>query len=286
MDLILAPWDKHIFTPYLYPSSWTESHTVRQFISLNIVCNVSVTTLYLMISTISYFLVFDKRLLKHPQILENQVYKEIIRTLKSVPIMMFPTSLLFLYEVKGYSKLYDGFGDSYYDWFRIACSIVTYLFFVDFLMYWFHRGLHHRLVYATVHKPHHAWKVPTPFASQSYHPIEGFLQNVPYHIYVFFFPMQKQVYIAVYVMLIIWTVSIHDGVCRSPSSLKWILSGATHHTNHHFYSTCNYGQFLTLWDRIGGSFKSPEEFQSNGPLDQILKEESCCQQASEDVKGK
>lgn len=36
----------------------------------------------------------------------------------------------------------------------------------------------------------------------------------------------------------------------------WI-NGAAHHTDHHLYYSFNYGQFFTLWDRIGGSHRNP-----------------------------
>jgi len=47
---------------------------------------------------------------------------------------------------------------------------------------------------------------------------------------------------------------IHDGeyVADSP-----ILNGAACHTLHHLYFNFNYGQFSTLWDRIGGSYRKP-----------------------------
>ena len=39
--------------------------------------------------------------------LQNQIRREITYTLKSVPTMGFLTSIAFLLEVNGYSKLYD-----------------------------------------------------------------------------------------------------------------------------------------------------------------------------------
>jgi sterol desaturase/sphingolipid hydroxylase (fatty acid hydroxylase superfamily) len=47
--------------------------------------------------------------------------------------------------------------------------------------------------------------------------------------------------------------------------------GAAHHTDHHLYFSYNYGQFFTIWDRIGGSFRKPTALQGKGPLDQLLK---------------
>ena len=40
------------------------------------------------------------------------MYREIVYTLKSVPSMGFLTSLVFLLEVNGYSKLYDSVDES------------------------------------------------------------------------------------------------------------------------------------------------------------------------------
>ena len=36
-----------------------------------------------------------------------------------------------------------------------------------------------------------------------------------------------------------------------------ILNGAACHTMHHLYFNYNYGQFTTLWDRLGGSYRKP-----------------------------
>jgi lathosterol oxidase len=36
-----------------------------------------------------------------------------------------------------------------------------------------------------------------------------------------------------------------------------IINGAACHTMHHLYFNYNYGQFTTLWDRVGGSYRKP-----------------------------
>ncbi len=43
--------------------------------------------------------------------------------------------------------------------------------------------------------------------------------------------------------------------------------------DHHVYYNYNYGQYFTLWDRIGGSFRNPSAYEGEGPLDYILKKE-------------
>lgn len=200
---------------------------------------------------------------------QNQISREIKYTMWSIPWMGLPTCFLFLLEVRGYSQLYDAVHDSKYGWWTIAGTVVTFILFTDCLIYWIHRWMHHRLIYKYVHKPHHMWKLPTPFASHAFHPIDGFLQSAPYHIYVFLFPLHKFTYILLYIMVNIWTVSIHDGDFRVPDVLKPIINGSAHHTDHHLFYNYNYGQYLTLWDRIGGSFKNPSAFEGDGPLELV-----------------
>jgi len=60
---------------------------------------------------------------------------------------------------------------------------------------------------------------------------------------------------------------IHDQVdFLSPS--KFILSTG-HHTIHHSKFNYNYGQFFTLWDRIGGSFRNPSAYSGKAPIDKV-----------------
>ena len=208
-------------------------------------------------------------------ILQNQIRREITVSICSIPFITVPTVFIFLLEIKGYSKLY------WYDrpqqtWgnfvLEIGCSVVLFLLFTDFLIYWIHRGVHHKSVYKYLHKTHHLWKVPTPYASHAFNPIDGFLQGCPYHIYPFLFPLHKIAYLSLFVALNFWTVSIHDGDYRVPDMLKPFVNGSAHHTDHHMLYNYNYGQFFTLWDRIGGSFRTPDAFNGQAPIDFINKQ--------------
>lgn len=139
-------------------------------------------------------------------------------------------------------------------------EFVSFLFFTDMLIYFIHRGLHHRLVYKRFHKLHHRWIVPTPFASHAFQWLDGFLQSVPYHLYVFLFPLNKYAYLAFFMFVNFWTVSIHDGNYSVPKLFRPVVNGAAHHNDHHQYYNCNYGQFFTLWDRLMGSFRLPSVY--------------------------
>ncbi|GMF82331.1 unnamed protein product [[Candida] boidinii] len=56
---------------------------------------------------------------------------------------------------------------------------------------------------------------------------------------------------------------IHDGEYLSNDP---VVNGAACHTVHHLYFNYNYGQFTTLWDRLGGSYRKPEEELFNKKL--------------------
>lgn len=168
--------------------------------------------IYFLCAGLSYLFVFDHATFSHPKYLKNQVALEIKQTMISMPLMAIFTAPLFLLEVRGYGKLYDAPSDApfaLYNWLQFP----LFIGFTDLCIYWIHRGLHHPLVYKTLHKPHHKWIMPTPFASHAFHPLDGFAQSTPYHLYAFLFPLQKFAYVALFVFINFWTVLIR----KSPS---------------------------------------------------------------------
>jgi len=156
---------------------------------------------------------------------------EIRQTLWSLPFMAVFTTPFFLAEVRGYSKMYDTTAEGPGLWYNIL-QFPFFICFTDFCIYWIHRGLHHPLVYKHLHKPHHKWIMPTPYASHAFHPMDGFSQSVPYHVFPFIFPLQKFAYVILFVFINIWTVLIHDGEYISNSP---VINGAACHTMHHLY---------------------------------------------------
>lgn len=210
---------------------------------------------YFLCAGLSYLYVFDHATFTHPKYLKNQIRLEIKQTMISMPVMSALTAPLFLLEVRGYAKLYDDPADAPFALYNIL-QFPFFICFTDFFIYWIHRGLHHPLIYRRLHKPHHKWIMPTPFASHAFHPLDGFSQSVPYHVFPFVFPLQKFASVALFVFINFWTVLIHDGeyVANSP-----IINGAACHTMHHLYFNYNYGQFTTLWDRLGGSYRKPND---------------------------
>lgn len=249
-------------SPWAALSSWPRDDIRRQAISLFFITWVFGFVLYFLGSTISYHFIFDKRSMNHPKYLRNQLPMEIRQAMGAMPVMAALTTPFFIGEVRGYTKLYDSASEAPHPLYNLL-QFPLFLAFTDFCIYWIHRTLHHPLIYKRFHKPHHKWIVPTPYASYAFHPVDGWSQSLPYHLYPFLFPLQKTAYIGLFTFVTIWTVLIHDGeyATRSP-----IVNGSACHTLHHLYFNYNYGQFFTLWDRIGGSYRVPNDELFNSDL--------------------
>ena len=87
----------------------------------------------------------------------------------SLPWTAVVTAPWFLAEVRGWSRLYYSVEE--YGWGYLVFSFLWFLAFTDFGVYWIHRFEHHPSLYWWLHKPHHTWKVSTPFASFAFHPL-------------------------------------------------------------------------------------------------------------------
>ncbi|PSN71099.1 hypothetical protein BS50DRAFT_486492 [Corynespora cassiicola Philippines] len=259
----LSTWEYEPSTKYFsiqpgefaYMSQWNRDDWRRQLLSLFIITWIFGLLVYFIVATISYVFIFDKATFAHPKYLKNQVRQEIRQASWALPGMAVLTAPVFLAEVRGYTKLYDTLDEAPFWWYNVL-AFPFFLVFTDFCIYWIHRGLHHPMVYKRLHKPHHKWIMPTPYASHAFHPVDGYLQSVPYHVFPFLFPLQKIASVFLFAFINIWTVAIHDGeyVADNP-----VINGAACHTMHHLYFNYNYGQYTTLWDRLGGSYRKPND---------------------------
>jgi lathosterol oxidase len=166
----------------------------------------------------------------------------------------------------------NGYSQAYWDPMErgipyLIFSIVLYLAFTETWIYWVHRALHLPVFFRMFHKPHHKWRATTSWASMAFHPMDSFVQALPHHLAVFLFPVNVYVYLAMLGFVMMWTVLIHDRV----SLVKLpFLNYTGHHTLHHWYFTCNYGQFFTFWDRLMGTWRDPEAAQQDGSVPEGL----------------
>ena len=199
---------------YIYPTN--PPH--RKFLLYNpLTLNLNrafATLMYLLGSFAMYHFLWDKKLTQHPRYLRNQIRQEIQHGLTSIPVMAALTVPFFLAEIHGWSKLYDCTSEAPF-WAWTYLQYPLFILFTDSGIYWIHRYEHHPLVYRWLHKPHHKWVVPTPFASYAFHPLDGWAQSLPYHVFPLLFPLQKGAYLGLFVFVTIWTVLIRESIPHS-----------------------------------------------------------------------
>lgn len=154
----------------------------------------------------------------------------------------------------GHSKMYYSIDD--YGWGYLIGSVFLMLAFTETCIYWIHRALHWGPLYHYVHKIHHNYQKPTSFVGLAFNPLDNFLQGLPHHIGVFFFPMYIWVYLISLSFVYLWAVMIHDRV----SFVRWgLINNTGRHTLHHWFYDYNFGQYTTIWDRLCGTHRSPFE---------------------------
>lgn len=162
------------------------------------------------------------------------------------------TAPLHVLIATGHSKVYWDVGD--FGWGYLALSVLMMLGVTETLIYWTHRALHLTPLYGWFHEPHHRYQRPMSWVGLAFNPIDSFLQGLPHHLCVFLFPVNAYVYLASVTFVTIWAVAIHDRV----SVVRFgLINYTAHHTIHHWEYDYNFGQFTTIWDRIGRTYRDP-----------------------------
>jgi lathosterol oxidase len=195
-----------------------------------------------------------------PQVPKGQIKREILLSMWSLPFIAILTAPWFVLQLRGYSKLY--IYDPNVTWSSTFLTIALFIVFTDSCIYWIHRWEHtFPWIYKNIHKLHHEWKVPSPYAAYAFHPLDGYAQSVPYHLFVLFWPMNAFLYLTMFVAVQIFTIGIHDSVDfigdKKGSWIAKVINGSMHHTIHHSKFIYNYGQYFTFWDKVMGSHYEP-----------------------------
>ena len=136
-----------------------------------------------------------------------------------------------------------------------ALSFVLSLVVFDTLFYWFHRLIHTRRLYRSVHRWHHMTVTPVVWSNNSDRLIDNLFLQSYWLVAHFLVPAAPAVLLAHKIYDQITGVVGHSGWehggiwCRPPSPLV----GVTHHDQHHRYFRCNYATHFTWWDRAMGT---------------------------------
>jgi len=163
----------------------------------------------------------------------------------------FLSSLVVVAKVTwGYGKMYTDISD--YGYCYLVFSTVAYFVWIDLWAYFAHRALHFPFLYKHFHKWHHAYKQPTAFTGLALHPVDMML--IQGGVYSAFYIMPLHMSAIAFNLLYVhfYNVVDHSGVYKE-SPLPWQPS-SLYHDDHHRLFHVNYGQFLTIWDRVFGTF--------------------------------
>jgi lathosterol oxidase len=136
--------------------------------------------------------------------------------------------------------------------YTLASSALLFVL-VDGLGYYAHRLLHARPLFRRVHHWHHRYVATAPFAVVAMHPVEFLFFQAATFLPLFFIPFHYLAVIAVLVYILAFNIVDHSGV-RLQSRLPWQAPSAFH-DDHHLHFHVNFGQHLTLWDRLHGTLR-------------------------------
>lgn len=158
--------------------------------------------------------------------------------------------------------------------------LFTVVFFIvdDFSRFYVHRLMHRIPLLWAFHKVHHSAEVLTPLTVLRTHPIEGLLfslrtvlvQAVMIAGFIFFFGERVTLVTVLGANFITFGFNMiganlrHSHIAmRYPRWVeKWLFSPAQHHIHHsanRLHHDKNFGVFISLWDRLGGSFMHSQE---------------------------
>lgn len=142
------------------------------------------------------------------------------------------------------------------------------LFIYDFFYYFFHRALHIPAFYSYVHKHHHALLTPSRGNTDAIntHPFEYLVGMYLHLVPIYFLPIHRWGAMAFMPVAAVFTTLNHT---RWSLHLPFIWNSLDHDV-HHRVNTCNYGQYVMLWDYVFNSFQGyyerPDAIPDYGPV--------------------
>jgi lathosterol oxidase len=135
----------------------------------------------------------------------------------------------------------------------IVGGLLLYYLVTDWVIYWAHRLYHRPALFRLIHRFHHRNTVPTAFTAFSMHPIEFLTYQSIMLLPLLWLPLNTIGVIAILLSAHVESLVQHSGV-RLAGYLPWMPCTYFHDDHHRFFHV-NYGQHLTLWDRLHGSLR-------------------------------
>jgi lathosterol oxidase len=253
---------------------------VKEFLDLPIylilpIQFILISLRYLLLSGLLYwafYVYFFKRFQNHfhdPKFNKDEkFYKHVKREIRDSIISMFfflsSTVVLVALKDTKLVRIYYDFNERPL-WFYFL-GYVGIFFYHDFMFYWSHRIMHHKLLYRRFHHEHHLSIYPTPFAAFSFSPWEAVVQGLILFSFAFVMPVHISVFPVFTFFAVVMNAYGHLGLDvfskkTMDSGIFGLINHGTHHGVHHRYNNGNYGLYLRMWDKICGTWRGDMQDQ-------------------------
>lgn len=182
--------------------------------------------------------------------------KEFAFTFLNLGVFILVGALMDYAQTKGLLKIESIHTAAELNWWFLIVSIFVCLGIHDIYFYVTHRILHMPVIFQKVHSIHHRSTNPNPWTAFSFHPIEGVIQIGIVSILAFILPIPE-------ISLIIFTLfmsllSVYGHCGYELRAEKWkgfeVFNTALHHQQHHQFVRYNFGIYLSIWDKLFGTF--------------------------------
>jgi lathosterol oxidase len=186
----------------------------------------------------------------------DEVGYEIRWSMLNTALTGVSTLLLYALIHSGRTQMYFGIAER--GWVHFCLSVALCIVGYDAWFYWQHRLLHTRWLFEHAHAVHHRVSNPTAFAAYAHHPIETFMGNAYFIVFVVLVPTHPMAFAAAGFYLSMVALMAHSGYEFYPQGFTrhrvfgW-CGTSTHHNMHHHYVGCNYGIIFNFWDRVMGT---------------------------------
>ena len=136
---------------------------------------------------------------------------------------------------------------------RVVFQTLIGVVVMDAWLYWKHRLLHTRLLWG-FHREHHVYRDPTAFSGFAVGPVESVLTFWP--ILILCIPAAVHwapLYFGLVGGFVVLNFYLHCGVTfRLAEALlpRALVNTSAFHNQHHANANVNFGEALTLWDRV------------------------------------
>lgn len=151
----------------------------------------------------------------------------------------------------GWTRVYANITDRGIGYFLLTVLIIAVVH--DTYYYWAHRWMHSKLLFRHVHRVHHEFTNPTPFASYAFHPFEAVIELAIIGALLLVLPIHMGAIAVYFVIFTALNVVSHLGFELYPAWIsRWFIT-SMHHNLHHTRFVGHYMLLFNIWDRAVGT---------------------------------